>query len=82
MFPGYVKAFQNRTRLTVRQKTRPLRAVSCLGIDEPERKLTDIHHQRRGGLTCLHVTDVEKTSTERGTVCCGAREESDHIKVQ
>lgn len=34
------------------------RAAGCVGIDEQGGKLTDIHHQRHGGVTCVCVTDV------------------------
>lgn len=37
-----------------------------MGREALQRKLTDIRHQRHGGLTCLHLTDVEKASSIRG----------------
>lgn len=52
-----------------------------MGRDELERRLTDIHHQRHGGLTCLRVTDVKETSSRRATARPGAKRESDHIKA-
>lgn len=72
---------KDRTRLAEAKHEAVKRAASCVGRDELERKLTDIHHQRHAGLTCLHVTDVKKTSSIRATVRRGAQQESDHIRA-